>query len=154
MMATAMSTTVGAAGLSSSSIFRNTKKSSKINGRGGVVRVNAVAADWREKAKPIQPGSGYPAKEHCSQCGLCDTYYVVRRLYKLTKAPGFPTIDLMHTVQCDILVSQDLLSVQLVCRYVAAHVKDACAFLGDGMSRIETMAGLALFTALFCSPKH
>ena len=40
------------------------------------MRVNAVAADWREKAKPIQPGSGYPAKEHCSQCGLCDTYYV------------------------------------------------------------------------------
>ena len=56
----------------------------------------AVAADWREKAKPIEPGSAYPAKEHCSQCGLCDTYYV-------------------------------------------AHVKDACAFLGDGMSRIETL---------------
>lgn len=33
----------------------------------------------------------YPAKEACSRCGLCDTYYV-------------------------------------------AHVKDACAFLGDGMS--------------------
>ena len=31
----------------------------------------------------------YPAKEACSRCGLCDTYYV-------------------------------------------AHVKDACAFLGDG----------------------
>ena len=56
----------------------------------------AVAADWREKAKPIEPGSAYPAKEHCSQCGLCDTYYI-------------------------------------------AHVKDACAFLGDGMSRIETL---------------
>jgi coenzyme F420-reducing hydrogenase beta subunit len=38
----------------------------------------------------------YPAKEHCSSCGLCDTYYV-------------------------------------------AHVKDACAFLGDGMSRVETL---------------
>ena len=33
----------------------------------------------------------YPAKEACSRCGLCDTYYV-------------------------------------------AHVKDACAFLGDGVS--------------------
>ena len=58
--------------------------------------ISAVAADWRERAKPIAPGSGYPAKEHCSQCGLCDTYYV-------------------------------------------AHVKDACAFLGPGMSRIETL---------------
>lgn len=44
---------------------------------------------WRTKARPIQPGSSYPAKEFCSNCGLCDTYYV-------------------------------------------AHVKEACAFLGDG----------------------
>ena len=56
----------------------------------------AIAEDWREKSKPIAPGGNYPAKEHCSQCGLCDTYYI-------------------------------------------AHVKDACAFLGDGMSRIETL---------------
>ncbi|MEW5312039.1 MAG: hypothetical protein WDW38_003702 [Sanguina aurantia] len=56
----------------------------------------AVAADWREKAKPIQSGSSYPAKEFCSNCGLCDTHYV-------------------------------------------AHVKDACAFLGDGMSKIEQL---------------
>lgn len=48
--------------------------------------------DWRAKARPIQPGSSYPAKEFCSNCGLCDTYYV-------------------------------------------AHVKDACAFLGDGAER-------------------
>ena len=52
--------------------------------------------DWRSKARPIQPGSPYPAKEFCSNCGLCDTHYV-------------------------------------------AHVKDACAFLGDGMSRIEAL---------------
>ena len=45
--------------------------------------------NWRETSKPIKPGSTYPAKEFCSNCGLCDTYYV-------------------------------------------AHVKDACAFLGDG----------------------
>ena len=45
--------------------------------------------DWRTKAKPVAPGSSYPAKEHCSQCGLCDTYFV-------------------------------------------AHVKEACAFLGEG----------------------
>lgn len=52
--------------------------------------------DWREKAKPIKPGSTYPAKEFCSNCGLCDTYYV-------------------------------------------AHVKEACAFLGDGMSDVERL---------------
>ncbi|KAL1832370.1 hypothetical protein DCAR_0102372 [Daucus carota subsp. sativus] len=50
--------------------------------------------DWRTKSRPIPPGGTYPAKDHCSQCGLCDTYYI-------------------------------------------AHVKNACAFLGDGMSRIE-----------------
>ena len=68
----------------------------RASGRRLPVPVRAVAADWREKARPIEPGSAYPAKEHCSQCGLCDTYYV-------------------------------------------AHVKDACAFLGDGMSRVETL---------------
>ena len=48
--------------------------------------------DWRARSKPVAPGASYPAKEHCSQCGLCDTYFV-------------------------------------------AHVKEACAFLGDGMSK-------------------
>ncbi|XP_074567843.1 7-hydroxymethyl chlorophyll a reductase, chloroplastic [Curcuma longa] len=52
--------------------------------------------DWRKRSKPIRPGGVYPAKDHCSRCGLCDTYYI-------------------------------------------AHVKDACAFLGDGMSRIEVL---------------
>lgn len=47
------------------------------------------ADDWRSKARAIQPGSSYPAQQFCSNCGLCDTYYV-------------------------------------------AHVKEACAFLGDG----------------------
>jgi hypothetical protein len=55
--------------------------------RSGACR--AVKTNWRETAKPIQPGSTYPAKQYCSHCGLCDTYYV-------------------------------------------AHVKDACAFLGEG----------------------
>jgi 7-hydroxymethyl chlorophyll a reductase len=55
-------------------------------------RCSALPSDWR-KARPIAPGSAYPAKEHCSECGLCDTYFV-------------------------------------------AHVKDACAFLGEGMGRI------------------
>ncbi|GJN15402.1 hypothetical protein PR202_gb02315 [Eleusine coracana subsp. coracana] len=55
--------------------------------------------DWRQKSKPIPPGAVYPAKDHCSRCGLCDTYYV-------------------------------------------AHVKAACAFLGDGMSRVEDLEPL------------
>eukprot|EP00898_Chlorokybus_atmophyticus_P003459 jgi/Chlat1/4113/Chrsp26S04124 len=59
-------------------------------------RESSKADDWRTKAKPIKPGSTYPAKEHCSHCGLCDTYYV-------------------------------------------AHVKSACAFLNDGMSRVEQL---------------
>ena len=46
--------------------------------------------------RPIQKGSRYPAKEHCSECGLCDTEHVAR-------------------------------------------VKEACAFLGPGMSRVETL---------------
>ncbi|EEF44323.1 7-hydroxymethyl chlorophyll a reductase, chloroplastic [Ricinus communis] len=50
--------------------------------------------DWRQRSRPIPPGGTYPAKDHCSRCGLCDTYYI-------------------------------------------SHVRNACAFLGDGMSRIE-----------------
>lgn len=55
-----------------------------------------IREDWRKKSRPIPPGGTYPAKDHCSQCGLCDSYYI-------------------------------------------AHVKNACAFLGDGMSRIEAL---------------
>jgi coenzyme F420-reducing hydrogenase beta subunit len=29
-----------------------------------------------KKAKALQPGSRRPAKELCSECGLCDTYYI------------------------------------------------------------------------------
>ena len=56
----------------------------------------AEMAERRAKARPVAPGGTYPAKEHCSQCGLCDTPYI-------------------------------------------AHVKEACAFLGDGMARLETL---------------
>lgn len=55
--------------------------------------------DWRQRSRPIPPGGTYPAKDHCSRCGLCDTYYI-------------------------------------------AHVKNACAFLGDGMSKIESLEPL------------
>nr|CAB3482919.1 unnamed protein product [Digitaria exilis] len=62
-------------------------------------RAKALREDWRQKSKPIPPGAVYPAKDHCSRCGLSDTYYV-------------------------------------------AHVKTACAFLGDGMSRVEDLEPL------------
>jgi len=58
--------------------------------------------DWRKRSKPIPPGGTYPAKDQCSRCGLCDTYYI-------------------------------------------AHVKNACAFLGDGMSKIEVTLFILLF---------
>ena len=48
------------------------------------------------KGKPIKEGQTYPAREHCSNCGLCDTSLIT-------------------------------------------YVKDACAFLGKGMSRIEKL---------------
>jgi coenzyme F420-reducing hydrogenase beta subunit len=50
-------------------------------------------------AKPIDPSgwpNRFPAKEHCSRCGLCETTFV-------------------------------------------SQVNDACAFLGDGMSRMDHM---------------
>ena len=49
------------------------------------------------KARAIKPGSPKPAKELCSECGLCDTYYV-------------------H------------------------YVKEACAFLNQQISELETQA--------------
>lgn len=61
-----------------------------------VAEASPKRENWRERSRPIKPGSTYPAKDHCSQCGLCDTYYI-------------------------------------------AHVKEACAFLGEGMSRVESL---------------
>lgn len=42
----------------------------------GTVPERFGSDSWRHKAKPISPGSPYPAKENCSKCGLCDTYFV------------------------------------------------------------------------------
>ncbi|PSC76507.1 7-hydroxymethyl chlorophyll a chloroplastic [Micractinium conductrix] len=77
--------------------LRQRRRSLRVTAEGQVeVPARFPASDWRRKARAIQPGSNYPAGQHCSQCGLCDTYYI-------------------------------------------AHVKDACAFLGDGMSRISQL---------------
>ncbi|PUZ52750.1 hypothetical protein GQ55_6G294500 [Panicum hallii var. hallii] len=73
--------------------------SSSSSKRKGTLQAKALREDWRQKSKPIPPGAVYPAKDHCSRCGLCDTYYV-------------------------------------------AHVKTACAFLGEGMSRVEDLEPL------------
>ncbi|MEC4895211.1 MAG: Coenzyme F420 hydrogenase/dehydrogenase, beta subunit C-terminal domain [Oscillatoria sp. PMC 1051.18] len=35
-----------------------------------------IALRPHQKAKALKPGSRRPAKELCSECGLCDTYYV------------------------------------------------------------------------------
>jgi 3,8-divinyl protochlorophyllide a 8-vinyl-reductase (ferredoxin) len=50
-----------------------------------------------KKAKALKPGSRRPAKELCSECGLCDTYYI-------------------H------------------------YVKEACAFLNQQITELETVA--------------
>ncbi|CAM8902835.1 unnamed protein product [Rhodiola kirilowii] len=71
----------------SSSSFKDTSSDSKSV---------KLRDDWRKRSKPIPPGGTYPAKDQCSSCGLCDSYYI-------------------------------------------AHVKNACAFLGDGMSRIDAL---------------
>ncbi|XVF29231.1 hypothetical protein REPUB_Repub15cG0103200 [Reevesia pubescens] len=76
----------------SSSSSSSTSKESDSNAKKTV----KLREDWRKRSKPIPPGGTYPAKDHCSRCGLCDTYYI-------------------------------------------AHVKDACAFLGDGMSKIDSL---------------
>ena len=60
-----------------------------------IPNVSSSTINERE-GKPIQPGQSYPAKEHCSNCGLCDSSLI-------------------------------------------SYVKDACAFLGPGMSRIEKL---------------
>ena len=36
----------------------------------------SVHSSKHQKAKALKPGSRRPAKELCSECGLCDTYYV------------------------------------------------------------------------------
>ena len=35
-----------------------------------------VSSSPHKKAKALKPGSRRPAKELCSECGLCDTYYI------------------------------------------------------------------------------
>ena len=54
----------------------------------------ARGGGWRERARPVRPGARFPAGDHCSSCGLCESYFV-------------------------------------------AHVGSSCAFLGEGMARIQ-----------------
>ncbi|CAM6002567.1 unnamed protein product [Sphagnum balticum] len=91
-------TTISGHSKLASALFRFEGGASRPRSRDGKLNSAMVEppTDWRQKSKPIKPGSTYPAKDHCSQCGLCDTYYI-------------------------------------------AHVRDACAFLGDGMSRVEAL---------------
>ncbi len=38
--------------------------------------MTSVDSSKHKKAKALKPGSRRPAKELCSECGLCDTYYI------------------------------------------------------------------------------
>ncbi|MBP0004143.1 MAG: Coenzyme F420 hydrogenase/dehydrogenase, beta subunit C-terminal domain [Cyanobacteria bacterium SBC] len=38
--------------------------------------MTAINSPKHRKAKALKPGSRRPAKELCSECGLCDTYYI------------------------------------------------------------------------------
>ncbi|BAU44386.1 Coenzyme F420 hydrogenase/dehydrogenase, beta subunit C-terminal domain [Leptolyngbya sp. O-77] len=38
--------------------------------------MTAVSPNAHKKARALKPGSRRPAKDLCSECGLCDTYYV------------------------------------------------------------------------------
>jgi hypothetical protein len=38
-----------------------------------------ASRDWRQSARPVSNGR-YPARQHCSQCGLCDSYFVAKVL--------------------------------------------------------------------------
>jgi coenzyme F420-reducing hydrogenase beta subunit len=38
--------------------------------------MTSVDVDKHKKARALKPGSRRPAKELCSECGLCDTYYI------------------------------------------------------------------------------
>ncbi|MFO5470891.1 MAG: hypothetical protein ACLBM3_15835, partial [Dolichospermum sp.] len=38
--------------------------------------MTSIDSSKHKKAKALKPGSVRPAKELCSECGLCDTYYI------------------------------------------------------------------------------
>ncbi len=40
------------------------------------ITVNMTAVQPHKKARALKPNSRRPAKELCSECGLCDTYYI------------------------------------------------------------------------------
>ncbi|KAG2498592.1 hypothetical protein HYH03_003343 [Edaphochlamys debaryana] len=67
------------------------------SGSSASTATQPLPSDWRQKAKPIAPGSSYPAKEHCSNCGLCDTYYIAHvKSACAFLGPGMSRIDDME----------------------------------------------------------
>lgn len=92
------------------------------------VRAKALREDWRQKSKPIPPGAVYPAKDYCRyvlcfavHSFVCWCDYVMRCL----------------SLFLFLLLYGDPSRCGLCDTYYVAHVKTACAFLGDGMSRVE-----------------
>jgi len=48
-----------------------------LNHPKGITKIhNMTAITSHQKAKALKPGSRRPAKDLCSECGLCDTYYI------------------------------------------------------------------------------
>ena len=101
--------------------------------RNEKLQAKALREDWRQKSKPIPPGAVYPAKDHCRyalDCSACSSILCcVMRCSSL-----FVTIP--HLSRCGLCDT-----------YYVAHVKTACAFLGDGMSRVEVVS-----SSIFASP--
>lgn len=102
--------------------------------------------DWRQKSRPIPPGGTYPAKDHCRffiHTLTFDTNY----FNYLQQPPRLEASYLLFQprmwkfpISCLMVVYYCLRSSSncgLCDTYYIAHVKNACAFLGDGMSRIE-----------------
>ena len=115
------------------SSFASSSSSSSSSKRNEKLPARALREDWRQKSKPIPPGAVYPAKDHCRyalDCSACSSILCcVMRCSSL-----FVTIP--HLSRCGLCDT-----------YYVAHVKTACAFLGDGMSRVEVVS-----SSIFASP--
>lgn len=99
--------------------------------------------DWRKKSKPIPPGGTYPAKDHCRLI-YKDLHFIFLCSWSLNMFFSW-----IVWLWCLFGGSQ----CGLCDTYYIAHVKNACAFLGDGMSRIEvsTLSVVQFDIVKYCS---
>lgn len=99
--------------------------------------------DWRQRSKPIPPGGTYPAKDHCrfQQLVTIFFFYIIFFLKIFLMIAMLITL---HFLRFFLFIRILFYFLFFLCSrcglcdtYYIAHVKNACAFLGDGMSRIE-----------------